>query len=489
MLKRSVFYCFTLLLISVFFPTDCIFASENRSTEELVIPPADPLFEKQWSLENKGTEQGFLQNIDIDIKDVWNRISGKKEVIVAVIDTGVDIAHEDLQNIFWINKREIPNNGLDDDNNGYIDDIHGWNFYNNNNKIYMNQYDKHSTHITGIIAANSNDIGITGIASKAKVKIMVLKVLGGKEETGYTHAIGNAIRYAENNGASICNLSFGTYKNDRHLMDSIKNSKMLFITAAGNGEGGRGFNLSERPVFPASLRYNNMITVANLKPNGYLNPSSNYGRTDVHLAAPGTKILSTLDWSTFRNGVYEEPYTFMSGTSMAVPMVTGVAALLFSSYPELSLEEVKEGILKGVKKLSNLKNQVNTGGILSAKGAFDYCDSIILPRKKQLEEQEKKRKQDEAAGLRKGKAPHILIRKNQRGKFSVIFKDEDNDIVRIRYSDGQRSKKFFEQGRVGKRIKIIGKKIIGFTLKKGKTYTIYAIDKKENEVTKVIRVK
>lgn len=469
------------MIVFGFSPFTTIFAFE--------ILPSDPFFESQWSLYhgNKGKDDF---SVDIGLKDIWNSISGKKEVVVAVIDTGVDIHHEDFNNIFWVNKNEIPSNGVDDDGNGYIDDIHGWNFYDNNNILYEGETDRHSTHITGIIAARNNTVGITGITSKVNIKIMVLKVLGGKSETGFTSAIADAIRYAEKMGASICNLSFGTPKSDRNLTDSIYHSKMLFVTAAGNGDkNGRGYNLRNRPIYPASYNFDNLITVANLQENGYLNPASNYGLPYVHIAAPGTKILSTIDWKSYKNGNFTYPYGYMSGTSMAVPMVTGVASILMAAYPDFSVREIREAILNSSKKTESLRGLVTSEGILDAQSAVWYCDSIILPRK----EERKKRSENQGEGLdRTEQANHhplILVKKNRRGKVSLVFHDEDKDIIAVRYARGKKPKSYFKKGKLGLKIPLFEKKIKGFALKKGKTYTIYVIDKKNNEAIKAIRLK
>lgn len=159
---------------------------------------SDKYFSYQWGLDNDGTlkyqEQvggklvkqplttiKALKDVDIDLPEAREKYSGgRRETIVAIIDTGVDYNHEDLQNVFWINKGEIPNNGIDDDGNGYIDDVNGWNFYDDNNVLYNGKDDGHGTHIAGTIIANNNSKGVTGIVGNSTVKIMVLKALGGR---------------------------------------------------------------------------------------------------------------------------------------------------------------------------------------------------------------------------------------------------------------------------------------------------------------------
>lgn len=141
----------------------------------------------------------------------------KRPVIVAIIDTGIDITHPDLKNAIWTNEDEIPDDGIDNDGNGYVDDVHGWNFYDGNNTLYTGADDTHGTHAAGTISAGRGDGGMVGITDNQYVKIMVLKALGSDEGKGNTQAVLDAIRYAEANGASICNLSFGSSHLTRRL--------------------------------------------------------------------------------------------------------------------------------------------------------------------------------------------------------------------------------------------------------------------------------
>lgn len=175
---------------------------------------------------------------------------GKREVVIALIDTGVDSSHEDRQDILWTNENEIPGNGTDDDGNGYVDDVNGWNFYNSNNRIYASASDdSHGTHAAGTIAASGdNGIGIAGIVQNENVKLMVLKVLGGSDGGGTTASIIEAIRYAQANGAAICNLSLGSSFNDRALYQAMAASSMLFVAAAGNDGEKRMLLPATRPL-------------------------------------------------------------------------------------------------------------------------------------------------------------------------------------------------------------------------------------------------
>lgn len=322
---------------------------------------------QDYKYASDSTQLKAVQGIDVNLAKAWKNYSKAKntrEVIVALIDTGVDIGHEDFADAFWINEAEIPDNGIDDDGNGYIDDVYGWNFYDNNNQLYYGSEDDHGTHCAGTIAAsNNNGTGIASVAGDANVKIMVLKALGGRNGTGTTDAVVEAIRYAEANGADIVNLSLGSTTDDHKLYKAIAKSKMLFVIAAGNGSSmtGTGLDTDKYPCYPASYDLDNIISVANLDYSGNLDLSSNYGAASVDLAAPGTYIFST----TTGNG-----YQYMSGTSMAAPFVTAAAALIYSYDGSLALSDVKTRILNNVTPLDSLKDKTVSGGMLNINVAL-----------------------------------------------------------------------------------------------------------------------
>ncbi len=369
--------------------------------KEEILPPAagNSYFEYQWGLRNDGRLQrivsaypsaageegdsgegvqaggsGDLQEIvidsvaGVDIRmeaawDVYEKTPDRRPVTVALIDTGADMGHEELSGSLWVNTGEIPGDGIDNDNNGYIDDINGWNFYSGNNQVYTGAEDDHGTHGAGVIAAAWNGQGVSGIADSSYVKLMILKVLGSQEGTGVSSNVKQAIRYAQDNGADICNLSIGSLTYDQEMEDLIKNSPMLFVVSAGNGDtAGVGYNIDRVPMYPASLTGDNIIAVSNLMFDGTLDESSNYGAVSVDIAAPGTHILSTVSCG----------YGFMSGTSMATPMVTGTAALVYSCRTDLSLAEVREAIINSARKLKGLEGKVASGGMLDAYGAVTY---------------------------------------------------------------------------------------------------------------------
>ena len=506
---------------------------------------SDKYFIYQWGMENRGdfkyneqiggklvkqpvTSVKAVSGIDISLPEARAKYSGgRRETIVAIIDTGVDYRHEDLQNVLWVNKGEIPGNGIDDDGNGYVDDVNGWNFYDDNNVIYNGKDDAHGTHIAGTIVANNNTKGVAGIAGGSTVKIMVLKALGGDDESGSTSGIIDAIKYAESMGATICNFSFGTDKPDRYLEEAIKDSDMLFVVAAGNGDEntGIGYNIDTRPIYPASYRYKNIITVANLQADGNLHISSNYSNNHVDLAAPGARILSTIDTASFNagyaSGKMSSPYAYMTGTSMAAPYVVGTAALLYSDFPGITLSQVRQSILSGVKVLPELEGKVSTGGMLNADGAYAYALSnyqSFMTENKRVEEKkaeeakqlEEAKKAEEAKQLEeakkaeeakkteelkkalnkasKGKAPLIFLSFTKDGNVLVKISDKDKDVSLVRYARGKKGDSYFTKSKNGTKLKLNKKNEKSLKLKKG-VYTFYAIDKKGNRTIYTVVIK
>lgn len=305
-----------------------------------------------------GTVQAAA-GVDIGAEEAWALYDGgSRDVVVALVDTGTDYTHADLEGRIWVNEDEIPGNGVDDDGNGYIDDVYGWNFYSGSNQVYTGSEDSHGTHGAGTIAAHAdNDIGIAGIVRSDHVKVMAVKALGGWDGSGSTASIIRAIQYAEANGARICNLSLGSSRNDPALYRTIAASDMLFVVAAGND----GADLELAPSYPASYHLDNLITVANLRYDGNLDPTSSYGASSVDLAAPGTHILSTTPGNS---------YSYMTGTSMATPMVSAAAAMLCSQFPDATLADVKDILLSSVQKLDSLTGLTATGGMLDLGAAM-----------------------------------------------------------------------------------------------------------------------
>lgn len=271
----------------------------------------------------------------------------------------------------WINNAEIRGDGIDNDNNGYIDDIYGWNFCEDNANLLSGEerYENdHGTSCAGIIAAEHNGIGIAGIAGNANVEIMSLKVLKGIEHIGRIDDVIEAINYAENMGAKICNLSLSVDTNNILLKNTIKNSNMLFIVSAGNGNR----NIDEEPTFPASYDFNNVISVANIGFDGKLYETSNFGKNSVDVAAPGTYIYSTN---------VDNTYGYDTGSSMATPMVTGVASLMYLFYDDISISQIKTLIINSSTKIDDLKEKVVSSGILNGKMALSLGDDYFFETK------------------------------------------------------------------------------------------------------------
>lgn len=339
---------------------DNIYTDARRSKGGMGLPDLGPG-------DYESTVTNAVTGMDINIRPAWDlydQAENKRSVIVAIIDTGIDYSHQEFSNAMWTNPGEIPGDGIDNDGNGYVDDIHGWNFYSGNSQIYVGEEDSHGTHAAGTIAAARGSYGITGITDNNYVKIMSLKALGGRDGTGSPDSVIKAIQYAEANGASICNLSMGTSSYNEALAQTMQNSKMLFVVACGNGGiAGLGYDTDAYPVYPASFPYDNVISVSNLLFDGNLSRDSNYGAASVDLAAPGTYILSTLPGNE---------YGFMSGTSMAAPMVTGVAAMLYSYRPDISLADVKNILIQSSRKMDQLGGKMVSGGLVDACAALTY---------------------------------------------------------------------------------------------------------------------
>ena len=424
---------------------------------------------RRRSYSGRASSVTSTEGIDINVDEAWESYSDSgKEVIVAIVDTGIDYTHEDLSGNIWTNNGEIANNGIDDDGNGYVDDVYGWNFYNNSNKVYNGSEDDHGTHGAGtIIASADNGKGIAGVVQSENVKVMSVKALGGRDGAGSTASVIQAIQYAEANGADICNLSLGTSNNDNALYQTIANSNMLFVVAAGNDSQ----NTDQRASYPASYDLENLISVGNLNYDGTLHYSSNYGENTVDIAAPGSYILST----TTNNG-----YSYMTGTSMSAPFVSGAAALIYSHYGDISLANVKEILLSSVAELEALDGDVTSGGMLDLGSALNF----------NLESLSGEEWKEKTPYIYKGNAPQIAAQiVNQRNKsyLQVQFYDEDGDIVTARYGEGELTTDDFDNGESGNAVKLTNSGIATYEATAG-TYTFYVLDSKGNEAVKVIQI-
>lgn len=277
-------------------------------------------------------------------ENIQKQSTFRKTIKVAIIDSGIDFNHPDLKDKIFTNYREIPNNGIDDDNNGYIDDVHGYNFADNNN---LPQDDNgHGTHVSGIIGASNNPTTHTcGIIPN--VKIIPLRFLN-KQGSGDTQNAIKAIYYAIKMKADIINASWGSYELSNELQKAIEaanSAGIIFVTSSGNYQS----NNDLKPIYPANYMLDNLISVAATDENDILDPFSNFGATTVSVAAPGSNIVST-----YLNNGYEA----LSGTSMASPIVAGIAGLIKQNFPQSSPLQIKKLIMSSCETNSTLATQV-----------------------------------------------------------------------------------------------------------------------------------
>jgi subtilisin family serine protease len=269
--------------------------------------PNDELFSEQWSLASERV---------LGIQSAW-QVSSGQGTVVAIIDTGADMTHPDLRDNLWTNTREIPGNGIDDDGDGYVDDVHGWDFVNGDGD--PSDDNGHGTHVAGIVAARANNrTGIAGVAPRAK--IMVIKALGA-DAVGTSATMAQAVRFAAEHGARIINMSVsgpGFSQTFNDVVQQASDAGILMVAAAGNS----GHDLDQQPEYPAGFTASHLISVAATGRNGKLIGISNRGTATVDIAAPGQAIVSTA-----KGGGYE----LRTGTSMAAPHVSGAAALVIAS--------------------------------------------------------------------------------------------------------------------------------------------------------------
>ena len=325
--------------------------------------PNDPEYSLQWGMRNTGQAPFYgVSGADIRVADAWSQTTGSSSVVIAVVDTGVDYSHPDLAANIWRNSREIPNNRIDDDRNGYIDDVKGWNFVAKNNDPMDDN--GHGTHCAGNIAAvGNNNIGITGVCWNAR--IMPLKFLSSSGN-GYVSDAIAAILYANRNGAQIISNSWGGSQYTQALKDAIDASPAVVVCAAGNS----GRNTDTTPQYPSAYTSSNIISVAATDYKDNLAGFSNFGVSSVDLGAPGVTIRST-----YRNGQYQ----YLSGTSMATPLVSGVAGLLKAANPGMSASAIRSRILQSADRVGALSGKVATGGRLNAARALGTPEVAPTP--------------------------------------------------------------------------------------------------------------
>src|SRR5262245_1940375 len=308
--------------------------------------PNDPEFPSLYGLHNVG-QSGGTSDADIDAPAAWDITTGSSSVVVAVIDTGVDYTHPDLANNIWTNPGEIADNGIDDDGDGIVDDIHGANFVGIDTPTGDPMDDHyHGTHVAGTIGAEGNNgIGVVGV--NWHVQIMALKFLDSSG-SGTTEDAIQAVEYATmmrtqyGVNVRVMSNSWGGGPYSQALLDAINaggDAGILFVAAAGNS----GLDADVDPMYPAAYDSPYVVSVAATDRNDVYASFSNYGETSVDLAAPGVEIQSTMPGNT---------YGTLSGTSMATPHVSGAAALVWSQFPDLTPLQVKARLLSGVDDIS-----------------------------------------------------------------------------------------------------------------------------------------
>lgn len=341
--------------------------------------PNDPDLQKLWGLKNSGAADSAgargLSGIDVGAEAAWDITTGSKSVIVAVIDTGIDFNHPDLAAQAWVNEKEKNGkSGIDDDGNGYVDDVNGFNFAGN--KGDATDDNGHGSHCAGTIGAKGDDgKGLVGV--NWDVSIMAVKFLDKSGSGSLANAV-KSIDYARINGAHIMSNSWGGGGPSEVLKKAIVDANaagILFVAAAGNEMNNNDTN----PTFPAGYEVENVLSVAAIDNRGALASFSNWGLKTVHVAAPGVNIFSTVPGAK---------YDSYSGTSMATPHVAGVAALLLAQNASSTHLDLKKRIIESARPLYNLKSRVSSGGIVDAYYALsglvppsDPNDPSRLPNK------------------------------------------------------------------------------------------------------------
>ena len=334
----------------------------------------DPESSKLWGLNNQGQVINGVAgtpDADIDLPEALAHATIQTQVVVGIVDTGIDYNHPDLRDNMWKNPGEIAGNNRDDDGNGFIDDVYGFNFVNNTGNPMDD--DEHGTHVAGTIAASlNNSQGVAGIASGA-AKLMAIKFLDANGSGTYANAI-RALNYAtmmSSRGVNlkVLNNSWGGYGTVPALEDAVNATNaagMLFVASAGNESND---NDGEFKAIPASYAASNIISVAATNNLDELASFSNYGATTVDLAAPGVGILSTTPGNRYQS---------FNGTSMAAPHVAGALALAWACHPDKTSTEIQDALFGSVDALDSLDGAVATGGRLNVNNLLTALEDPIL---------------------------------------------------------------------------------------------------------------
>lgn len=334
------------------------------------VVPNDTNWSLLWGLHNTGqTVNGTAGTVDADIDapEAWDLATGSSTIVVAILDSGIRWTHEDLDAQIWTNSGETAANSIDDDGNGYIDDVRGWDFVNSDNN--PNDDNGHGTHVAGTVGAEGNNgTGVAG--ANWTVTLMPVKVANVAGSLTSADVIAG-IEYATANGADIVNMSFGGVANSALVKAAIDAApNVLFVAAAGNGGGDSiSDDNDSTPQYPASYTSANILAVAASDQGDALASFSNYGATSVDVAAPGVNIASTYYTS-------DSAYVYMSGTSMAAPHVSGLAALMKSANSALTVAQLVTEITGNVDSKAAFTGNTTSGGRINA---FASVNAVIAP--------------------------------------------------------------------------------------------------------------
>lgn len=351
----------------------------QEGTRTVFERPNDPMFSAQWYYYNEGQEddqgQAGISGADIKLFPALKVANPKKPVLMAIVDSGLDLNHEDVDpEVLWVNPGESglddngedkSSNGIDDDGNGYVDDVHGWNFVKDDNNVQDRHY--HGTHVNGLLSAVANNgVGITG--GFPELKVMIIKIFG-LGATASRDKIALGIRYACDQGVKVLSNSWGSSYYNENIKSAIaycQSKGALFVNAAGN----RRNNMDVEPDYPSAYDLENQIIVGASDHLDLSADFSNYGSM-IDIAAPGHRILSLLPKNKYR--------TF-SGTSQACPMVAAAISLLWAQEPQLSWREVKERLIRTADKRLGLKRFVPTAARLNVYNLLLNKEGEELPQ-------------------------------------------------------------------------------------------------------------
>jgi subtilisin family serine protease len=339
-----------------------LYASRARTVRPCTTVPNDPFFPQQWHLRNTGQMSG-LAGADIGATEAWDVTTGSARTVIAIIDGGLELGHPDMAGRTWTNPGEIAGNGIDDDGNGYVDDVHGWNFYAHNNDVGPTL--AHGTSVAGLAgAATNNGIGVAGVNWNAQ--LMIVNIFSPDGYGAEADAC-DAIVYACDNGAQIINASWGDTAYSPLLADTVAYARtcgVLICAAAGNDN----VDSDEHPFYPACIGSDALIAVG-----GTTNRDEwvfNYGAESVHLAAPANLVYQAR---------YPSTYGYGSGTSYATPLVAGVAGLVQGLDPSQDGRTIKFRLVGSASSITTLAGRSVTGGRLDAAAAVTAASEATTP--------------------------------------------------------------------------------------------------------------